>query len=499
MSQSKVASPNLDEFTSAYIEAALWSSTDDQDQPLDKYSLDDIAPESLEAMVKDCQEFQQQCGALIEDEGEGLHQAGHDFWLTRVGHGAGFWDGDWPKHGDELTKVSEKFGNVDLYVGDDGYIYQAGTEKGEPQPPKDMYEPTVHDAELLKTMGIEQTASAKTAVFAEDQWVDILKKLGYVIDEEADTEWEDTVYCHPIKSDIQVMIHEGPEPYFLVERGGELVQQGQDSEELWQTLSNLHPTPVKHDREFTEEDKAGPLKEMGVLAHTKNALLRKKKPKLAFDMSTTAPKQYDYEASGNDVVLISPANATKHLQGDEAESFWAGLDSIESTLSADASYEQMLQDFIKSFFDKEVAEAKKYGGLFDFDRRQNDIKPDAERRKSVMDNAKMWAHNVQKVDDGKAADFALFYSRQSPDGSVMLGDVWPKFEAKYASMKYAIQVDATKLKKASVAYVSGVDNKGGKIHLTTNKAKAVLYSRAMALKIKAALPGLELTGKLVRV
>ena len=21
--------------------------------------------------------------------------AGHDFWLTRNGHGAGFWDGDW--------------------------------------------------------------------------------------------------------------------------------------------------------------------------------------------------------------------------------------------------------------------------------------------------------------------------------------------------------------------------------------------------------------------
>lgn len=35
---------------------------------------------------------------------------GHDLWLTRQGHGAGFWDGDYPRElGDELTKVAEMF------------------------------------------------------------------------------------------------------------------------------------------------------------------------------------------------------------------------------------------------------------------------------------------------------------------------------------------------------------------------------------------------------
>jgi hypothetical protein len=49
---------------------------------------------------------------------------GHDFWLTRNGHGAGFWDGDWPKEaGDRLTKACEEFGEFDLYIGDDGMIY----------------------------------------------------------------------------------------------------------------------------------------------------------------------------------------------------------------------------------------------------------------------------------------------------------------------------------------------------------------------------------------
>lgn len=39
--------------------------------------------------------------------------------------GAGFWDGDWPEpYAAQLTNASRRFGNVDLYIGDDGLIYQ---------------------------------------------------------------------------------------------------------------------------------------------------------------------------------------------------------------------------------------------------------------------------------------------------------------------------------------------------------------------------------------
>lgn len=51
-------------------------------------------------------------------------QAGHDLWLTRCGHGAGFWDRDKP-HGDELTALvghGTIFDNRDVYVGDDGKL-----------------------------------------------------------------------------------------------------------------------------------------------------------------------------------------------------------------------------------------------------------------------------------------------------------------------------------------------------------------------------------------
>ena len=123
----------LSYFTDAYIEAALWFSTDDDGTPLNSiYSVADLAPETLKTMKADCCKFYTEneeaiwCDGAKNTGGDQTAQAGHDFWLTRCGHGAGFWDGDWPEpHATTLTAAAEAFGNVDLYVGDDGEIYQA--------------------------------------------------------------------------------------------------------------------------------------------------------------------------------------------------------------------------------------------------------------------------------------------------------------------------------------------------------------------------------------
>jgi hypothetical protein len=56
-------------------------------------------------------------------------KAGHNFWLTREGHGSGFWDEDMDEVGERLTELSEKFGEGGLYVGDDGKVYQMGRER----------------------------------------------------------------------------------------------------------------------------------------------------------------------------------------------------------------------------------------------------------------------------------------------------------------------------------------------------------------------------------
>ena len=47
----------------------------------------------------------------------------HDFILTRNGHGAGFWDGDWHEPmATKLTELCEKFGEIDIYLSDENLL-----------------------------------------------------------------------------------------------------------------------------------------------------------------------------------------------------------------------------------------------------------------------------------------------------------------------------------------------------------------------------------------
>lgn len=120
----------LSKMAQAYVECALWSSTDNSDEsggePMDaNYDADDIAPETLAQMQADCDDFagNPEVAALLAESGLSDEQAGHDFWLTRNGHGAGFWDRGLGDIGDKLTAITKPYGSVDLYVGDDGRIY----------------------------------------------------------------------------------------------------------------------------------------------------------------------------------------------------------------------------------------------------------------------------------------------------------------------------------------------------------------------------------------
>lgn len=111
----------LDNFVRAYLECALWSSTDDEGNPLDTgHDLSDISEKTITEAIDDCNSFRESVGDMLTEWSD--EQAGHDFWLTRNGHGAGFWDRG-RKFGDELTKLAHPFGEVYLYVGDDGRIH----------------------------------------------------------------------------------------------------------------------------------------------------------------------------------------------------------------------------------------------------------------------------------------------------------------------------------------------------------------------------------------
>jgi hypothetical protein len=122
----------MDKFTEAYIEAALWSSLDDKGNPLDEnYDKDDIAPDTLQSMINDCKQFQDDNKDLLEQSYKchrvrgyyDEYHAGHDFFLTRAHSGCGYWDRGLGKVGEKLSKKCGDWKEVDLYVGDDGKIY----------------------------------------------------------------------------------------------------------------------------------------------------------------------------------------------------------------------------------------------------------------------------------------------------------------------------------------------------------------------------------------
>jgi hypothetical protein len=119
----------LDEFTLAYVETALWTIDPNPGagewSQHDDMTVENIDPATLSRMMADCQDFQE-CETAhghktIEQD---LGRAGHDFFLTRNHHGAGFWDGDWEEsEGKRLTALAHTYGETYLYIGDDGKIY----------------------------------------------------------------------------------------------------------------------------------------------------------------------------------------------------------------------------------------------------------------------------------------------------------------------------------------------------------------------------------------
>jgi len=131
-----------DEFLNAYIEAALWSSTTMEDQVIndeevpegtsldDAYFFDDIQYASLKYLVDYAEDWLysddvQMALASLGDYDEG--QLGHDLWLTAAGHGAGFWDGDWPEpEASVLDETSRAYG-AELYDAN-GKVYVFGGE-----------------------------------------------------------------------------------------------------------------------------------------------------------------------------------------------------------------------------------------------------------------------------------------------------------------------------------------------------------------------------------
>lgn len=119
----------LSDFVRAYLECALWSSSQcDEDGNMtgsfdNDYSVDDFTPEALKEAISDCEGFQESNAEDLARAGDD-EQNGHDFWLTRNGHGAGFWDRGYEAGvAKRLTDASHAYGSCDLMAFGHGKVH----------------------------------------------------------------------------------------------------------------------------------------------------------------------------------------------------------------------------------------------------------------------------------------------------------------------------------------------------------------------------------------
>lgn len=131
---SKITEKQIDQFVRGYVTALLWTGFNDNDDPLDvNCDSEDIAPSTMVDIKADCQDFIGRNETLLHEyakrkntnpaHGSPWDYAGHDFWLTRNGQGAGFWDRGLGELGEALTKASKTYGEISPYVGNDGKIH----------------------------------------------------------------------------------------------------------------------------------------------------------------------------------------------------------------------------------------------------------------------------------------------------------------------------------------------------------------------------------------
>lgn len=121
---------DVDEKGDCTVEGALNGARDGD--PLDDYfGVEDFAADSLRKAENELNDF---FGELVVRGLDGPaadfaddDRIAHDFWLTRNGHGAGFWDGDYDgpgvKLGRTLSDIAKGYGEQWVVLGDDNELH----------------------------------------------------------------------------------------------------------------------------------------------------------------------------------------------------------------------------------------------------------------------------------------------------------------------------------------------------------------------------------------
>lgn len=107
----------------AYLTTALFSSSDDDGtELLRNYDLSDISPDFRADAERDVAAFLGRLGIIAD--GHDRAQLASDFWYDRNRHGTGASDRGYdPEIGRTLTTHARAFGEVYVYIGDDGIVH----------------------------------------------------------------------------------------------------------------------------------------------------------------------------------------------------------------------------------------------------------------------------------------------------------------------------------------------------------------------------------------
>lgn len=97
---------DFETFFNTYLETILWIIDSEDDRHL---AIHEIGRDAKGILRAHALSFYSRCWYYIpyEETFKSFSDLGHDFALTQTEQGAGFWDGDWPKYGEMLTKLSE--------------------------------------------------------------------------------------------------------------------------------------------------------------------------------------------------------------------------------------------------------------------------------------------------------------------------------------------------------------------------------------------------------
>lgn len=136
---------DIDNIVSSYLEAVLFTERDNEETiddddpeydedsdnvryPFNDKNEDDFSDDAKKQAYYEIAWFIDSAGSAIDDITD--ESIGHDIWLTRNGHGAGFWDKGYDSDIEEvLEQLSKELGSTDAYVGDDGKIYFSGSHE----------------------------------------------------------------------------------------------------------------------------------------------------------------------------------------------------------------------------------------------------------------------------------------------------------------------------------------------------------------------------------